>query len=282
MQAYRKPRASHMGGRILLWIVVVIVWIFYLFPIYWMLASSLKTQVDDFAIPPIFLFFQPTLDHYLAIFSNKQFLQVLRNSLAITGATVLASLFFGAWAAYAFARFRFRGNLLLSMGLIVARMMPPIVFIVPLYLMLNALKLRNTYWGLIIVFTAFSLPFTVWMLKSFFDEVPLELEEAAWIDGASRLHAFVRIILPLAAPGMAATAVFAALLAWNEFLFALLLGGPDTTTLPVYMASFVGERNIQRGEIMATAVLAITPPVIFVMLVQRNLIKGLTLGAVKG
>src|SRR5215204_3171439 len=137
MKAYRKPHASHIGGRILLWIVVVIFWIFYLFPIYWMLASSLKTQVDDFAIPPIFLFFQPTLDHYLAIFSNKQFMQVLRNSLAITGATVVASLFFGAWAAYAFARFRFHGNLLLSMGLIVARMMPPIVFIVPLYLMLN-------------------------------------------------------------------------------------------------------------------------------------------------
>lgn len=281
MQPARKSRASAMIGKITLLILVAAVWIFYFFPIYWMVTASFKTRVDIFAIPPKWLFI-PTIQYYLQSFSSPEFLKVVQNSLIITGTTVLFSLILGGWAAYAFARFRFKGSTVLSFSLIIARMMPPIVFIVPLFLMLNTLKLRNTYTGLILIFTTFNLPFTVWMLKSFFEEVPIELEEAAWIDGASRLQALVHIITPLIAPGLAATAVFAALLAWNEFLFALLLGGPDTTTLPVYLSSFIGERDIEWGGIMATAVLTVIPPTILVMLVQRNLIKGLTLGAVKG
>ena len=281
MQPARKSRTSAMIGKITLLILVAAVWIFYFFPIYWMVSASFKTRVDIFAIPPKWLFI-PTIQYYLQSFNNPEFLKVVQNSLIITGTTVLFSLILGGWAAYAFARFRFKGSTVLSFSLIIARMMPPIVFIVPLFLMLNTLKLRNTYTGLILIFTTFNLPFTVWMLKSFFEEVPIELEEAAWIDGASRLQALVHIITPLIAPGLAATAVFAALLAWNEFLFALLLGGPDTTTLPVYLSSFIGERNIEWGGIMATAVLTVIPPTILVMLVQRNLIKGLTLGAVKG
>lgn len=281
MQQARKSRSSAMIGKITLLVLVAAVWIFYFFPIYWMVTASFKTRVDIFAIPPKWLFI-PTIQYYLQSFSSPEFLKVVQNSLIITGTTVLFSLILGGWAAYAFARFRFKGSTVLSFSLIIARMMPPIVFIVPLFLMLNTLKLRNTYTGLILIFTTFNLPFTVWMLKSFFEEVPIELEEAAWIDGASRLQALVHIITPLIAPGLAATAVFAALLAWNEFLFALLLGGPDTTTLPVYLSSFIGERDIEWGGIMATAVLTVIPPTILVMLVQRNLIKGLTLGAVKG
>lgn len=281
MQQARKSRSSATIGKITLLVLVAAVWIFYFFPIYWMVTASFKTRVDIFAIPPKWLFI-PTIQYYLQSFSSPEFLKVVQNSLIITGTTVLFSLILGGWAAYAFARFRFKGSTVLSFSLIIARMMPPIVFIVPLFLMLNTLKLRNTYTGLILIFTTFNLPFTVWMLKSFFEEVPIELEEAAWIDGASRLQALVHIITPLIAPGLAATAVFAALLAWNEFLFALLLGGPDTTTLPVYLSSFIGERDIEWGGIMATAVLTVIPPTILVMLVQRNLIKGLTLGAVKG
>ncbi|CAN5707498.1 carbohydrate ABC transporter permease [soil metagenome] len=281
MQRSQKSPTRKTLGKLLLIGVVAAVWIFYFFPIYWMVTASLKTRVDMFAIPPKWLF-APTIQYYIESFSNPEFLKAVQNSLTITGATVVLSLFLGGWAAYAFARLRFKGSTALSFSLIIARMMPPIVFIVPLFLLLNTLKLRNTYTGLILIFTTFNLPFTVWMLKSFFEEVPIELEEAAWIDGASRLQALMRIILPLIAPGLAATAVFAALLAWNEFLFALLLGGPDTTTLPVYLSSFIGERNVEWGGIMATAVLTVIPPTILVMLVQRNLIKGLTLGAVKG
>lgn len=267
--------------NVAMFLLVAGVWIFYFFPIYWMVTSSFKTRVDTFSIPPKFLFI-PTLQYYVSSFTNPKFVKVVQNSLIITGTTVLLSLLLGAWAAYAFARFRFKGSLVMSFSLIVARMMPPIVFIVPTYLLFNSLQLRNTHIGLILIFTVFNLPFTVWMLKSFFEEVPIELEEAAWIDGASRLQALTRVTLPLIAPGLAATAVFAALLAWNEFLFALLLGGPATTTLPVFLSSFIGERNVEWGEIMATAIVAVVPPTLLVMLVQQNLIKGLTLGAVKG
>lgn len=281
MQPTDRIRYFKWLRRTAMFLLVVAVWIFYFFPIYWMVTSSFKTRVDTFSIPPKWLF-SPTFQYYLSSFTDPKFMKVLQNSLIITATTVVMSLFFGAWAAYAFARFRFKGSLALSFSLIIARMMPPIVFIVPVYLLFNALKLRNTHIGLILIFTVFNLPFTVWMLKSFFEEVPIELEEAAWIDGASRLQALVRVTLPLIAPGLAATAVFAALLAWNEFLYALLLGGPSTTTLPVFLSGFIGERNVEWGAIMATAVIAVVPPTILVMLVQRNLIKGLTLGAVKG
>lgn len=281
MKAAHGSKTLQSAGKGLLFIIIVAVWVFYLFPIFWMITSSLKSRPDLFAMPPKW-FFSPTLQYYLNSFQNEEFTRAVRNSLFITAITVVCSLSIGSLAAYAFARFKFRFATALGFSLIIARMVPPIVFVVPLFLMFDRLHLRNTYGGLILIFTAFNLPFTVWMLRSFFEDVPIELEEAAWIDGASRLYAFVRIIIPVTAPGMAATAVFAALLAWNEFLFALLMGGPNTTTLPVYLSGFMGEHGVDWGGIMATATITVLPPIIFAMLVQRNLIKGLTLGAVKG
>jgi multiple sugar transport system permease protein len=277
----RQSRALRTAGLVLLFALVVVIWVFYLFPMYWLVTASLKSRPDLFSMPPKW-FFSPTLQYYLNSFQNEEFTRAVRNSLFVTVITVICSLSLGSLAAYAFARFKFRGSTGLGFSLIIARMVPPIVFVVPLFLMLDRLHLRNTYWGLVLVFTAFNLPFSVWMLRSFFEDVPIELEEAAWIDGASRLSAFLRIIVPLTAPGMAASAVFAALLAWNEFIFALLMGGPNTTTLPVYLSGFMGEHGVDWGGIMATATITVLPPVIFAMLVQRNLIKGLTLGAVKG
>jgi len=277
----RQSRAMRTAGLVLLFALVAVIWVFYLFPMYWLVTASLKSRPDLFSMPPKW-FFSPTLQYYLNSFQNEEFTRAVRNSLFITAITVICSLSLGSLAAYAFARFKFRAATGLGFSLIIARMVPPIVFVVPLFLMLDRLHLRNTYVGLVLVFTAFNLPFSVWMLRSFFEDVPIELEEAAWIDGASRLGAFLRIIVPLTAPGMAASAVFAALLAWNEFMFALLMGGPNTTTLPVYLSGFMGEHGVDWGGIMATATITVLPPVIFAMLVQRNLIKGLTLGAVKG
>jgi multiple sugar transport system permease protein len=153
---------------------------------------------------------------------------------------------------------------------------------VPLFLLFNRLGLRNSYLGLILVYTAFNLPFVVWMLRSFFEEVPLDLEQAAMIDGATRLRAFWNVTLPLAAAGFAATAVFVAIAAWSEFLFALILTGPDTSTLPVHLASYISDRTIDWGGVASTGVLVILPLVVLGLLVQRNLIKGLTMGAMKG
>lgn len=261
--------------------VVLLIWAFYLFPLLWLVMMSLKTQLDMFAVPPLFIF-TPTLENYQATFADPNFREAARNSLIVTAVSVVASLILGGMAGYSLARYRSRFSEELALGLIIGRMIPPIVFVVPLFLLFNRLGLRNMHLGLILVYTAFNLPFVVWMLRSFFEEVPVDLEQAAMIDGATRLRAFWTVTMPLAMAGLAATAVFVAIAAWSEFLFALILTGPDTTTLPVHLASYVSDRAIDWGGVASTGVLVILPLVVLGMLVQRNLIKGLTMGAMKG
>lgn len=278
-----RPRGSRRLGqrRLLLIVLVIAIWTFYLFPLVWLVMMSLKTQVDMFAVPPLFVF-TPTLEHYRSTLGNADFLAAARNSFIVMMVSVVASLILGSLAGYSLARHRTRYSEPLAMGLIVGRMIPPIVFIVPLFLLFDRLELRNTYLGLILVYTAFNLPFAIWMLRSFFEEVPVDLELAAMIDGASRLRAFWTVTLPLAAAGFAATAVFVAIAAWSEFLFALVLTGPETGTLPGYLAAFVSDRAVDWGGVASTGVLVILPLVVLGMLVQRNLIQGLTMGAMKG
>ena len=277
----RRGRLQFAWRPVLLVAVVIAVWAFYLFPLVWLVMMSLKTQLDMFAVPPLFLF-TPTFEHYEATFADRSFRSAIRSSLIVTAVSMLASLLLGALAAFGLARFRMRFAEPLAFGLIIGRMIPPIVFVVPLFLLFNRLGLRNTHLGLILVYTAFNLPFVIWLLRSFFEEVPVDLEHAAMIDGASRLRAFWSVTLPLAAAGIAATAVFVAIAAWSEFLFALILTGPDTGTLPVFLATFVGDRTIDWGGVASTGVLVILPLVVLGLLVQRNLIKGLTMGAMKG
>jgi ABC-type glycerol-3-phosphate transport system permease component len=242
---------------------------------------SVKTQVDIFSKVPLFIF-TPTLEAYRQQLSDERFLHALRNSLAVTLVAALFSMVLGSLAAYSLARFKLRLTTWLAVGLLFARMIPPIVFVVPLFLLYNAAGLRNSLFGLALVYTAFNVPFVVWLMRSFFEEVPVELEEAVLIDGGSRVRAFWHVTMPLAAPGLAATSVFCVIAAWGEFLFALILTGPDTTTLPIYLASFLTDRTVEWGGVMSTGVLVILPLVLFGMLVQRHLIKGLTLGAMKG
>jgi multiple sugar transport system permease protein len=262
-------------------VVLIAVWAFYLFPLAWLVMMSLKNEVDIFSKTPTFLF-MPTLQHYADDVANPKFLTATRNSLVVTLASSVLSMGLGSLAAYSLARYRFRFSTTLAVGLILARMIPPIVFVVPIFLLFNALQLRNTWQGLVLVYTAFNIPFVVWLMRSFFEEVPVELEQAVLIDGGSRLQAFWYVTVPLAAPGLAATAVFCAIVAWGEFLFALILTGPDTGTLPIHLASFITDRTIEWGGVTSTGVLVILPLVLFGMLVQRHLIKGLTLGAMKG
>lgn len=270
-----------LGLRLLLGLVVLAVWAFYLFPLVWLMMMSLKTRVDAFAYPPLFLF-TPTFDYYLKHLTDPRFMATARNSAIVTALSVAASMALGSLAAYSLARFRFKHATGFALGLIIGRMIPPIVFVVPIFLLFNVVGLRNTYWGLALVYTTFNLPFVVWMMRSFFEDVPIELEQAAMIDGASRLRAFWTITVPLASPGLAATAVFCALLAWSEFLFALILSGPATRTLPIQLASYITERTIEWGDVTSAGVMVVVPLVGFALLVQRHLIKGLTLGAMKG
>ncbi len=262
-------------------VLVVAIWGFYLFPLVWLVMMSLKNEIDMFAVPPLFIF-QPTLEHYTQTLDNEGFRNAARNSLIVTAVSVVMSMVLGTMGGYSLARFRSRLSDSMALGLIIGRMIPPIVFVVPLFLLFNQLGLRNTHLALILVYTAFNLPFVVWMLRSFFDEVPVDLEQAAMIDGASRVRAFWTVTMPLTAAGLAATAVFVAIAAWSEFLFALILTGPETGTLPVLLASFVSDRAVDWGGVASTGVLVILPLVVLGLLVQRSLIQGLTMGAMKG
>lgn len=255
-----------------------------LLPVYWMLTISFKAEVDQFAVPPIWFAFKPTWRHYYETFFLRPFGQYLLTSLVVAVVSTALALFIGTLAAYSLARFALGKNLQehLSFWIISTRMFPPIVTIIPLFLMMRDLRLLNTIPALIIIYTGFNLPFVVWMMRGFFEELPRDLEEAAMIDGDSRLGALVRVIIPLVAPGLAATAIFCLITSWNEFLFALVLTQTDASiTLPVGIAGRVTQYEIQWGAMSAAGVVAMIPILVFAMAVQRYLVRGLSLGAVK-
>jgi multiple sugar transport system permease protein len=254
-------------------------------PVYWMLTISLKTEVDQFASPPRWVDFSPTLAHYADAFSARPFGSFLLTSALVAALSTLCAMTIGTLAAYSLARFRLRAGLnrRLSLWILSTRMFPPIVTAVPLFLMMRDLRLLDTIASLVVVYTAFNLPFVVWMMVGFFRELPREMEEAAMIDGDSRLGALRRIVLPLAAPGLAATAVFCLIASWNEFLLALVLTQTEAAmTLPVGIAGRVTQYEIKWGVMSAAGVVAMVPILIFALAVQKYLVRGLSLGAVKG
>jgi multiple sugar transport system permease protein len=252
------------------------------FPFYWAVVSSFTPEARLFEAPSLWPG-APVLDHYRALFAERDFWVPIRNSLVVAGTTTLFCVSLGALCAYALARleFRFKHAIL---GLILAvTMFPQISIVSPLYLMLRALGLINTYPGLILPYMTFAMPLTVWLLVGFFRQLPHELEEAAMVDGATRWQAFREIILPLALPGLATTAILTFVYSWNEFLFALSFTlGPERHTVPVAIALFRGQYQVPWGEILAAAVVATLPVAVLVLLFQRRIVQGLTAGAVKG
>jgi multiple sugar transport system permease protein len=256
-----------------------------LLPVYWMLTISLKSEVDQFSVPPKWLAFEPTLAHYRDAFVERSFGQYLVTSAIVAVLSTACALLLGTLAAYGLARFRLprRLNTRVALWILSTRMFPPIVTVVPLFLLMRDVRLLDTRLSLVIVYTAFNLPFVVWMMRGFFQEIPRELEEAARVDGDTRLGALRRVILPLVAPGLAATAVFCLIISWNEFLFALTLTQTDNAmTLPVGIAGRVTQYEIEWGVMSAAGVVAMIPILVFALAVQRYLVRGLSLGAVKG
>jgi multiple sugar transport system permease protein len=265
--------------------LVALASIFALTPVYWMLTISLKREVDQFALPPLWFSFTPTLEHYRDAFLTRAFGQYLMTSAIVAVSATFCALVIGTLAAYALARFKMPGRLdrKLALWILSTRMFPPIVTAVPLFLMMRDLGLLNTRASLVILYTGFNLPFVVWMMRGFFMEVPRELEEAAMVDGDSRLGALRRVLLPLVAPGLAATAVFCLIISWNEFLFALVLTQTDAAmTLPVGIAGRVTQYEIKWGLMSAAGVVAMLPILLFALAVQKYLVRGLSLGGVKG
>lgn len=254
-------------------------------PVYWMITISLKREVDQFASPPLWFNFTPTLVHYTEAFFNRSFGRLMITSAIVSILSTVCAMATGTLAAYALARLSLPRLLdkRLSFWILSTRMFPPIVTAVPIFLMMRDVRLLNTITSLVIVYTAFNLPFVVWMMRGFFQELPRELEEAAMIDGDSRLGAMRRVVLPLAAPGLAATAVFCLIVSWNELLFALVLTQSEASmTLPVGIAGQVTQYEIKWGTMSAAGAVAMIPILVFALAVQRYLVRGLSLGAVKG
>jgi ABC-type glycerol-3-phosphate transport system permease component len=253
-----------------------------LFPFYWLIASSLKAPAEMFHIPPLWVPADPTLDNFVRLFQGA-FPTWFQNSAIVALSTTAIGLVLAALAAYSFSRFPVPGSRTLSTMFLFIQLFPVAVIVIPLFILWTNLKLTNTYWSLIVTYLVFGLPISTWLLIGFFNAVPIELEEAAMIDGSSRLGALVRITLPLSLPGLAATAIYVFLLAWNEFFFALtFMNSTEMRTIPVGLASFFAEHSVDWGGLMAASVLASLPVVVLFGLLSRYFVQGLTSGAVKG
>ena len=252
-----------------------------LFPIFWIVISSIKRSVDTLAMPPVW-WFRPTLNAYLQVFVFENYGRYFFNTTVIALSTTIISLAVGSMGAYVIDRYRFRFSDLVAYSLLATRMIFPIVYAIPLFLLFRDFHLLDTHIGLVIAYTTFSLPYAVWIIAGFFSAVPKEIDEAAMVDGCSRFGAFFRVILPLTAPGLAAATIFILLLAWNEFLFALVLAGGGTAkTLPVAAAQLIGQREIQWNELCAISTATIVPLLLFFGFVHKYLLRGMIAGAVK-
>lgn len=278
------PMTNTVFSRILgivTYILLVIALLLSLFPIFWLVSTSLKPRELTFAMPPAWIF-TPTLENYQDVLGSSDFLEYLRNSLLIAGGTTFIAVTAGALAAYAIARFRFPGRGVLRFVFLLPQVTPAIAILVPLFVMYNTLDLNDTYVGIILAHLTLTMPLAIWMLTGFFEDSPVELEESAMIDGCTRLGALVRVVLPVLAPGIAATAVLGFITSWNEFLYASMLTGRDTRTLSVAITSFLTNRALDWGRTTAAGTLILLPVLIFAMFTQRYLVRGLSHGAVKG
>lgn len=250
-------------------------------PLYLMYSASFKTDDLLMMLPPPVLF-TPTLENYQRLFGTP-FPAYLWNTIVVASLTTITSVVFGSLAAYSFTRFHFVGSATLPTFYLVTRMLPRFVLVIPYYLLIRQMGLLNTTSALVITYTSFSLPFVIWLMIGFFKEIPIELEEAGMVDGCNRFQVFLRIVVPLVAPGLAATSIFAFLLGWNELLFSLVLSGRDTRTLPSLATSVISnERGIEWGPLNAMGSLVLLPVIVMALAVQRHIVKGMTMGAVKG
>ena len=258
--------------------VLAILLCFFLFLFVWMILSSFKTNVQVTAYPPLWIF-QPTFDNYIEVFTENPFLEYIFNSTIIAVSAVAIGLVFGLPAAYSMARYKQAG---LGFIILLVRILPGIVFLVPLFIIYRQLKLINTLQGIIATHIIIVLPLIIWIMAGFFEDIPSELEDAALIDGCSRVTAFFRIILPLSRPGVVAVVILSFIASWNNFIFVLILGGSKTITLPMAVYNFMSFEDVNWGGLTAAATVITLPILLLSLMVQRQLAKGLTMGAVKG
>lgn len=257
--------------------------LFFAIPIYWAFITSIKQPTELFATPPTWFTLNPTLEHYKTVLEQSKLPQGFTNSLKLSSLTTIISIILSTTAAFGFSKYNFKAKRTAMNLLLVTRMLPAAILMIPLYSMLNSLHLLNTSLGLILVYTSINIPFSVWVLKTFFDSIPPSLDEAALIDGCNVWQVFLRISLPLAKPGIVAASVLTFFSVWNEFLLALVLTSTnDVQPLTIVLRGLMSEQGVKWGMMMAGGCLAILPPALFFISFQQHFIVGITGGAIKG
>jgi multiple sugar transport system permease protein len=269
-----KSPLFHLFFSLLILVIVIPM----LFPFLWMFLSSFKTQLDIISWPPKFMF-KPVMRNYQKVFGEQNFLLYLKNSSIVGFSAVFFSLIIGLPAAYSIARFKQKKLLML---ILVARLMPGISFLMPWYLVFSQLRLMDSYTALILSHMLITLPVVVWIMSAYFETIPLEMEASAMVDGATRQRAFFSIILPLSMPGVVTATTLSFIFSWNNFMFSQVLSMEKTRTLPIAVYNFMSYAEVDWGGVMAAAVAIVTPAIILTMIFQKYVVKGLTLGAVKG
>ncbi|MFN8488890.1 MAG: carbohydrate ABC transporter permease [Caldilineaceae bacterium] len=274
------------------WVLLIFYFSFTLLPMIWLLLSTIQTQASLLRVPPHLLPDALSFQNYIDIFKpaafgensgESTFLLALRNSVIISLGTTVVAMLFGTLAAYAFARFNIPGKQGLLLTVLGSQLLPPISVIIPLFRMFKSADLLDSLSALILAYATFSIPFVVWIMAGYFQSVPLELEEAARIDGASRFQSFLRIALPLAAPGLAATSIFTLLNAWDEFFFALIFTSTYASkTVPVALAEFIGRHSVNWGMLVTGGFIASLPPIVLSLVFYRYIVSGLAAGGLKG
>lgn len=290
----RLPRRGRLGQT--LTYLALTAWVlFVLFPLYWVVTMSFKREMDVFAQPLKIISFEPTIDNYLTVLNlsrvgqsantgaaSVNFPAYFQNSLLIVGSSIIVTVVLGTLAAYALSRYRFFGREAIALTVLVVRIVPLMAVILPLYVIFHNWNLYNTYQGLILVYQLIGLPFFIWMMRSHIASVPVEIEDAARVDGCSLIQILWHVVVPLVAPGIVASGILVFIYMWNNFIFALLLGGTSIQPVTVGILNYMGYDQIQYARMAAASVICITPEIIIGILIQRYIIKGLSSGSVKG
>lgn len=269
--------------RIVTYLFLILATVLLVFPFIWMISTSFKSSAEIFAEVPKWFPNEPTLNNYRTLFLETGFLQYFKNSVIVAVTTTIVTLFVAIFFSYGLSRFKFRGRNLFLNSLLVSQMFPLVLLIIPIFAIFIKLNLIDSYLSLIIAYCTFAVPFATLMMKSYFDGIPKDMEEAAFIDGCTPVSAIFRVVIPLAAPGIAAVGLFSFILSWQEFIFALTLTNSDSMrTLPVGISLMVGNREVLWGQLMAASTMVTAPVVVVFIYFQKYLISGMTMGGVKG
>jgi multiple sugar transport system permease protein len=276
-------RLRKQASTVLLYIIIAIVLVIIAFPVYWLISTSLKPGLESLTNPPTYIPSHLVFDNYIAVLKSEN-IKFLRNSLIVALASTFLTTIMGAMAAYALSKtyIAFWLRRFLMLWILVTRIFPPITTAIPYYVIIKNLGLADTHAALIITYVSYGLPFVIWLMLGFFQDLPADIERAAIVDGCSMWQRFRQVVLPLTLPGMAVTAIFAFIYAWNEFLYASIITSFNAKTLPVMISTFISDQYLRWGEMSAMGSMMVIPVMIFALATQKYLVRGLTFGAVKG